>query len=203
MPKDPKNTPKPPKQHEWLVYQALNQQRKKPLLYPVEIAMKAENVGGAPHYVFEKKRMKKSKVVELTSQMLSNVPSAKAALLKDVIEHYTAYFKKDGDEITPQSPLDFNGVEHEVIYVIYLTNQNWAYSGYKQFVCCNDDQYNPLVMQWGTFDCNKGVIVQRAALDCEEDVLKYDLHVTIYQDGHKETPIIIDPRDDEHGGSGD
>lgn len=202
MPKDPKKPAPAPNQNKWLVYQALNQQRKKPLLYPVEVAMKAEKVGDALHYVFEKKRMKKPNLVELESQILSNVPESKKALMKDTIEHYKDYFKKDGDEIIPESPLDFNGVEHEVIYIIYLANKNWAYSGDCQFVCNNDDPYNPMIRQIGTFGGNRGVIVQRAALDCEADVLKYDLYVTIYQGNGQETPIIIDPRDDDGIGGG-
>lgn len=190
---------------EWLNYQDKFLGRKEPLLYPVTIEMVLDD--NTNDMKFEMLRMRAPKVLEIFDSMLDNVPDRNKGFYKDIIEHYIGEFeatdkppKADEAPLRPPSALDFDQVKRSVIYVIYLNNDNWSFSGHRQFNSPNDDPTDSKIRQIGTFSGNRGILLRRAAALPRK--LKYDYYVTVHNDGGRATDIIIDPDDDPTSGSG-
>ena len=164
-----------------------------PILCPLVISVKANE-----HKVnFEMKRIPTPRVAEMLPSVLDSLPNARHDSMTKIFKHYLGFFTSEGKEnpIKDESPLDLKDITSSTILLIYLQTPNWAFSGHRQFTCPNDDPYLPKAKQISTFNQQKGILVRRAAeLDYD---LKYDFHVTVYEDDGRSTEIIIDPRDDD------
>jgi len=199
------NAPMTGDPEEWLNYQKEFLGREEPLLYPVTIEMVLDDESG--DMKFEMLRMRAPKVLEISASMLDNVPDRNKGFYEGIIEHYVEAFEKidqppkaDESPLRPPSALDFDSVKRSVIYVIYLNNDNWSFSGHRQFNAPNDDVNDPKIRQIGTFSGNRGIMLRRAATLPRK--LKYDYYVTVHNDVGRATDIIIDPDDDPTSGSG-
>ena len=183
----------------WADYQADHFKHESPLLFPVTIEMVADG----SHFEFKMDRMSTKQLGEMTDKILDNVPVIQRDNIKTIIQHYVDDFKDidESESPVPASPLDFDNIEREVIFLIYLNHENWTFSGHKQFGCPNDDHSNPNVRQLATFDGQRGILVQRTGK--VKYRLKYDFYVTVHQKDGRATDIIIDPRDEEGSGTGD
>ena len=181
----------------WKSFQEEFLEQEQPILCPVTVEMIVDKKKGSGEFFeFKMLRMTSGQLGKLEGKILNNVPFNKKEEIKEIIAHYRDEFKDDGDEsAVAASPLDFYQIKRSVIYLVYLNNDNWTFSGHKQFNCLNDDENNPTVRQITTFDGQRGLLVDKSKL--VDHRLKYDFYVTVHQRDGKATDIIIDPRDDD------
>ena len=190
---------------QWINYQAARMDLTaypNPILCPMTINMVTKKVGSKEYFEFKMDRMTAQAVTSKKNDILESVPFAMKKEIKGALKDYDDYFDSNDktDSAVDPGPLDIHSIRRPVFFIIYLKNANWVFSGPKQLTVYNDRPVRPLVRQISCFDGNKGILFERHYE--ENNPLKYDYHVTIYQsDGTKLTDIIIDPRDDEEVGS--
>lgn len=187
---------------DWLDYQhdvmgrdETEYSRNTPILCPLTIKMTS-------NATFQMDRMTVPFVDSLKDNIFASLPLAKKAAVNDVLLDYIDFFgDQDQDNAAiPPGPLDMQKVKRPVIYLIYLENDNWVFSGHKQISAVNDDPHLPEIRQLSAFDGNSGILVYRTH---PIKRLKFDYYVTVYEEDGKSTDIIIDPPDDDpRSGSG-
>jgi len=185
----------------WQDYQkaSLDNKHPGPILLPVFVGIneKAEIV---------KKRIKANLLGDpsdsssLIAKAIESSPVFQHDRLKEIHKDYSKFFSQDFKQGGfPASPLDFH-IKMPVVFMFVLSNQNWTFTGDKQFSTDNDSQANPTVKQICAFGGMRGILLENNGRAKER--IKYNLHVTIsqyvnvpqQQDAElMTTDIIIDP----------
>ncbi len=161
----------------------------KPILCPITIEMTENST-------FRMDRMNAMVVDSLKSDIFQSLPLPKQSPVNDVLLDYIDFFKDQDEDAAaiPPGPLDLHQVKRPVLYLIYLENENWVFSGHRQIAAVNDDPHLPETRQMSAFQGSNGILIHR---DQPQKRLKFDYFVTIYQedgDGNLlATDIIIDP----------
>jgi len=136
----------------------------------------------------------------LIAKAIESSPAYQHERLKELHKDYVDFFGQDFKQGGfPASPLDFY-IKMPVVFMFVLSNQNWTFTGDKQFSTDNDSQANPTVKQICSFGGMRGILIENNCKSKER--VKYNLHVTISQ--YVKTPqqkdaelmttdIIIDP----------
>ena len=170
-----------------------------PILLPVYVGMNEEaeiirnrikaNLLGDP-----------SDSCSIIAKAIENSPKHLHEFLKKVHKDYDEFFNQDKNQSAfPASPLDFD-IKMPVLFMFYLSNDNWSFTGVRQFSTDNDVLGNPTVKQINSFDSMSGILVENNNKAGKR--IKYNLHVTISQYVKSRerqeaelmtTDIIIDP----------
>jgi len=178
-----------------------------PILLPMELSL-------SPEGLIDRERMRAPRVKELYLECrdrdfpdhLKDHPK-RFGNADEVFRDYVDYFAPlDGAQAPGvRSPLDLS-MRHPTWILFYLTNPNWKFSVHRQYSVENDrDDLLRNFAKVCTLDDRNALLLSNACLSAPDD-LKFNLHVTIYQDidgRPAETDIIIDPGAKNTGGIGD
>lgn len=177
-----------------------------PILMPILI-------GITPEGEFKPTLLKVSRVKALSRKLKTTLPSYMfnrkltkydpAAIFKDYIDYFDGPESKQGAR--PDSPLDLK-VRKPVWTLFDLKPDSWTFSEGLQFSTENDpDTMHRNFVKIATMDDSNVLLVSNRRR-CAPDDLKFNLHVTITQEGDDcgllKTPIIIDPGQDNNQAGG-